>query len=145
MSFTTEIAEEIRNYFTEKEILELKASFKHYDKNGNGRIDAEELDLVMQDMGMRLTSDQLQVTWQQAQLGCRIFSISDKSTLVPYHQLSCYVQQYDKNCSLSNRLHEGHVNWAGQKKCRGGAGRWEVLILSTILKSETRSGCEKIS
>ena len=89
MSFTTEIAEEIRNYFTEKEILELKASFKHYDKNGNGRIDAEELDLVMQDMGMRLTSDQLQVTWQQAQLGCRIFSISDKPTLVPYHQLSC--------------------------------------------------------
>ena len=62
MSEETEIASELMELFTPDEIDEWRKTFKQFDKNGNGRIDANELDLVFQEMGLRKSEEEIQVT-----------------------------------------------------------------------------------
>ena len=56
-----EIDEEFRKVFSHEELEEFWKEFVMFDKNGNGRIDAEELGLVMEEMGMRLSKEQVEV------------------------------------------------------------------------------------
>ncbi|XP_063711691.1 calmodulin-A-like [Symsagittifera roscoffensis] len=55
-----EIDEEFRKVFSHEELEEFWKEFVMFDKNGNGRIDAEELGLVMEEMGMRLSKEQVE-------------------------------------------------------------------------------------